>query len=219
MLAPTRELAQQIHEVLEKACVPANLKTCCVFGGVDKSKQVAVVRKGEQIISSLSLIHDCYLPVDSNIHLADIIVATPGRLIDLIQDESADLKNVKYLVFDEADRMLDMGFIPQIRAIVDTIPKDADRYYHPLHLALPLYVTFSLLIIFSSLFLPSSWIIKPNNDVQCHMASRRTKVCTYLPEEPCSNNNWWQWRETVRRKEGLSNRRSLCVRVKTKTSV
>jgi ATP-dependent RNA helicase RhlE len=59
--------------------------------------------------------------------IADIIIATPGRLIDLIRDESANLKNVKYLVFDEADRMLDMGFIPQIKAIVDTIPKDAVR--------------------------------------------------------------------------------------------
>lgn len=58
---------------------------------------------------------------------ADIVVATPGRLIDLIQDGSAKLNNVKYLVFDEADRMLDMGFIPQIRAIVEQLPAGSDR--------------------------------------------------------------------------------------------
>lgn len=103
VLAPTRELAQQIHEVIAKACIPAKLSACVVFGGVDKKPQAASIKT------------------------ADIVIATPGRLIDLLEDKSANLKNVRYLVFDEADRMLDMGFIPQIRTIVQAIPKDADR--------------------------------------------------------------------------------------------
>lgn len=103
VLAPTRELAQQIHEVLEKACKPANLNTCCIFGGVSKSEQISAVKK------------------------ADIIVATPGRLIDLIEDGSAVMSRVDYVVFDEADRMLDMGFVPQIKRIINVLPDPSKR--------------------------------------------------------------------------------------------
>lgn len=103
VLAPTRELAQQIHEVLDKACKPANLNTCCVFGGVSKTEQTSVVKK------------------------ADIIVATPGRLIDLIEDGSAVMSRVDYVVFDEADRMLDMGFVPQIKRIINVLPDASKR--------------------------------------------------------------------------------------------
>jgi len=79
------------------------LAACCVFGGVQKGEQSAIIKK------------------------ADIVIATPGRLIDLLQDGSAKLHNVNYIVFDEADRMLDMGFQPQIRQIVDAIPNPAKR--------------------------------------------------------------------------------------------
>jgi superfamily II DNA/RNA helicase len=103
VLAPTRELAQQIHEVLHKACEPAKLSACCVFGGVDKRTQHDPVKK------------------------ADVVIATPGRLIDLLEDGSAKLHNVEYIVFDEADRMLDMGFQPQIAKIVAGCPPKAKR--------------------------------------------------------------------------------------------
>jgi superfamily II DNA/RNA helicase len=98
VLAPTRELAQQIHEVLAKACAPVGYSACVVVGGLDKRVQSTDIKK------------------------ADVVVGTPGRLIDLIEDGSAQLGNVEFLVFDEADRMLDMGFIPQIRRIVERVP-------------------------------------------------------------------------------------------------
>jgi len=102
VLAPTRELAQQINEVLSQACSNAGLQCCCVFGGMSKSKQA------------------------EDIQTADVVVATPGRLIDLIQD-GARMGNVDYVVFDEADRMLEMGFQPQIRSIVQSLPNPAKR--------------------------------------------------------------------------------------------
>eukprot|EP01111_Echinosteliopsis_oligospora_P003833 TRINITY_DN1601_c0_g1_i1.p1 TRINITY_DN1601_c0_g1~~TRINITY_DN1601_c0_g1_i1.p1 ORF type:complete len:446 (-),score=142.34 TRINITY_DN1601_c0_g1_i1:35-1372(-) len=98
VLAPTRELAQQIEEVMKKACIPSGVKSTCIFGGVPKPPQAATLKAG-----------------------VDIIIATPGRLIDLLQDGAAKLTNVSYLVLDEADRMLDMGFQPQIRAVIQEI--------------------------------------------------------------------------------------------------
>lgn len=98
MVSPTRELALQIHEELKKLAQPYGLKITCVYGGVPKDAQ------RETLTGS------------------NIIVATPGRLNDFIQEGSIDLSNVEYLVLDEADRMLDKGFEQEIRKIISTTP-------------------------------------------------------------------------------------------------
>lgn len=96
VVSPTRELAVQIHTQLESLATAASLKTVCVYGGVPKDAQRDALRT------------------------AHIVVATPGRLNDLIDEGSADLSNVDYLVLDEADRMLDKGFEDEIRKIIST---------------------------------------------------------------------------------------------------
>ena len=101
MISPTRELAVQIHDQIEQLAKPAGLQAVCVYGGVPKDPQ------------RLAL---------SNAH---IVIATPGRLNDLIQEGAADLSAVTYLVLDEADRMLDKGFEDEIRRIINTTPSSA----------------------------------------------------------------------------------------------
>eukprot|EP00879_Flechtneria_rotunda_P000824 GHRR01000948.1.p1 GENE.GHRR01000948.1~~GHRR01000948.1.p1 ORF type:complete len:602 (+),score=256.19 GHRR01000948.1:202-2007(+) len=101
VMAPTRELALQIAAVMEDAGSQCGMGCCCVYGGVPKGPQVSALRAG-----------------------VDIVVGTPGRLEDLMQDGTCKLQNVTYLVLDEADRMLDLGFEPHIRAISSTIRAD-----------------------------------------------------------------------------------------------
>lgn len=100
ILAPTRELASQINETFQLMCGSVNLKSAVIFGGVRQGNQVTKIDRG-----------------------IDILVATPGRLMDLQNQGLLDLKQVEYLVLDEADRMLDMGFIKDIRKILKFIPK------------------------------------------------------------------------------------------------
>lgn len=100
ILAPTRELAQQIHEVGRQFRRPCGIRSSCIYGGASKFVQQREMR-------------------DSN-----LCIATPGRLIDFISEGSISLRNCTYLVLDEADRMLDMGFEPQIRKIVSQIRPD-----------------------------------------------------------------------------------------------
>lgn len=99
IVSPTRELAVQIYDQLVALANPAGLSVVCVYGGVPKDPQVAACRK------------------------AHIVVATPGRLNDLIGDGSADLSKAEYVVLDEADRMLDKGFEEAIRQIISQTPK------------------------------------------------------------------------------------------------
>ena len=99
ILCPTRELATQIHERLVTYGRHLPLKHVVVYGGVPQGRQVSGLRAG-----------------------SDVLVATPGRLIDLVAQGHADLRSVQTLVLDEADRMLDMGFIVDIRRIIDLIP-------------------------------------------------------------------------------------------------
>ncbi|RXG53327.1 putative ATP-dependent RNA helicase DDX5 [Armadillidium vulgare] len=101
VLAPTRELAQQIHQVTDNIFYNARLRTSCIFGGASKNVQA----------SSLS-------------RRPSLCIATPGRLLDFLEMGVTNLKRCSYLVLDEADRMLDMGFEPQIRKIVDQIRPD-----------------------------------------------------------------------------------------------
>ena len=101
VLAPTRELAVQIKEECDKFGASSQIKNTVVYGGVKKHTQVAALRSG-----------------------VEIVIATPGRLIDHLEQGTTNLQRVTYLVLDEADRMLDMGFEPQLRKIVSQIRPD-----------------------------------------------------------------------------------------------
>jgi ATP-dependent RNA helicase RhlE len=101
VLAPTRELATQIADACVDYGKHFHLRVAIVFGGVGQNPQVQALLRG-----------------------IDILVATPGRLLDLIQQRHCDLSQVEILVLDEADRMLDMGFLPDVRRILQTLPKD-----------------------------------------------------------------------------------------------
>lgn len=100
VVAPTRELVVQIEENVRAYAKHVPLRMATVFGGVSERPQIAALRSG-----------------------VDLVVATPGRLIDLMEQRAADLSSVEFLVLDEADRMLDMGFLPPIRRIVKALPQ------------------------------------------------------------------------------------------------
>jgi len=101
VLTPTRELCVQVHAVLETFGKTVGLSTVCVYGGVGMEPQTKALRRG-----------------------CSIIVATPGRLLDHISRGNVRFGDLSILVIDEADRMLDMGFLPDIRRIVGKLPKD-----------------------------------------------------------------------------------------------
>lgn len=104
ILAPTRELAIQIHDEAQKFCYCTGIRPVVVYGGANIQNQQRELDGG-----------------------ADILVATPGRLVDLIERGRVRLDTVRFLVLDEADRMLDMGFEPQIRRIVEQEGMPVDR--------------------------------------------------------------------------------------------
>uniref|UniRef100_A0A4W5MA12 RNA helicase n=1 Tax=Hucho hucho TaxID=62062 RepID=A0A4W5MA12_9TELE len=101
VLAPTRELAQQVQQVAHDYGKTSRIKSTCVYGGAPKGPQIRDLERG-----------------------TEICIATPGRLIDFLEAGKTNLRRCTYLVLDEADRMLDMGFEPQIRKIVDQIRPD-----------------------------------------------------------------------------------------------
>jgi ATP-dependent RNA helicase RhlE len=100
ILVPTRELAVQVHDSVRTYGRHLRLKSTAIYGGVGMGPQISILRGG-----------------------VDIIVATPGRLLDHIEQRTADLSGIEILVLDEADRMLDMGFIRDIRKILALLPK------------------------------------------------------------------------------------------------
>jgi ATP-dependent RNA helicase RhlE len=100
VVAPTRELVVQIEENVRAYAKHLPLRMATVFGGVSERPQLESLRSG-----------------------VDLVVATPGRLIDLIGQRAGNFSGVEFLVLDEADRMLDMGFLPQIRQIVKALPQ------------------------------------------------------------------------------------------------
>jgi ATP-dependent RNA helicase RhlE len=100
VLAPTRELAAQIGESFRRYGKHTGLKSTVIFGGVNQNPQTRDVQRG-----------------------VDIIVATPGRLLDLISQGFIDLRRIESFVLDEADHMLDMGFLPDVRRIIAMLPK------------------------------------------------------------------------------------------------
>ena len=100
VLSPTRELAQQTSEVVDKFSGPLKIRHACVFGGA------------QRITQSMALSR-----------LPHVVVATPGRLIDFMESGQCNMNRINFLVLDEADQMLDMGFEPQIRRIIGNISK------------------------------------------------------------------------------------------------
>jgi ATP-dependent RNA helicase DDX5/DBP2 len=101
VLAPTRELAQQVMKVMEEFARAVQTRITCVYGGAPKGQQIRDLERG-----------------------CELVVATPGRLIDILNMGKTNLRRCTYLVLDEADRMLDMGFEPQIRTIISQIRPD-----------------------------------------------------------------------------------------------
>jgi ATP-dependent RNA helicase RhlE len=101
MLAPTRELADQIYQNVAAYAKHTPLRCAVVFGGVDMKPQTAALRNG-----------------------CELLVATPGRLLDHVEQRTTNLSQVQILVLDEADRMLDMGFLPDIQRIINLLSKD-----------------------------------------------------------------------------------------------
>ncbi len=100
ILAPTRELALQIKENIEAYGKQLSVKVAAIYGGVDEEAQIKILRQGVQIV-----------------------VATPGRLLDLMEQQKSNLGFLEILVLDEADRMLHMGFLPDMETIIATLPK------------------------------------------------------------------------------------------------
>jgi len=100
VLVPTRELAVQVHQALSAYAAPTRLRLVTIYGGVAMGAQIQALRRG-----------------------ADIVVATPGRLIDHLRRKTVDLSAVEVLTLDEADRMLDMGFLPALRTVAATLPR------------------------------------------------------------------------------------------------
>ena len=101
VLTPTRELAAQVEESIRTYGKHLPLTSTVIFGGVGMNPQIDRIKRG-----------------------VDILVATPGRLLDLQQQGHLDLSTVEILVLDEADRMLDMGFLPDVKKILALVPKD-----------------------------------------------------------------------------------------------
>lgn len=100
ILVPTRELAVQVHESVKTYGKYSAIRSTVIYGGVNIDAQIEAVRSG-----------------------IEILVATPGRLLDHLQQKTLSLAKVEILILDEADRMLDMGFLPAIRQIIDTLPE------------------------------------------------------------------------------------------------
>jgi ATP-dependent RNA helicase RhlE len=101
VLTPTRELAAQIDDNLHAYAKHLHVRSAVVFGGVGMGPQVNALRRG-----------------------VDVVIATPGRLIDHMQQRTVDLSGIEVLVLDEADRMLDMGFLPALKRILSALPKE-----------------------------------------------------------------------------------------------
>lgn len=112
VVAPTRELAIQTHDTLTALGKPFGIASVAVFGGVPKDPQVRMLKNANKVKDGLT---------------TRIIVGTPGRILDLMQEGACDLSEVNYLVLDEADRMLDKGFENDIRNIISSTKPSAER--------------------------------------------------------------------------------------------
>jgi superfamily II DNA/RNA helicase len=104
VLVPTRELAQQVHDELAPLAQPLDLKVTTVYGGASMGRQIDQLRRG-----------------------VDVVVATPGRLQDLVDQRECDLSQIEITVLDEADHMADLGFLPAVTALLDLTPETGQR--------------------------------------------------------------------------------------------
>lgn len=126
VLTPTRELAEQVKESLRQISSQKNLKIIPVYGGVSINQQIKDIPK------------------------AQVVIATPGRLMDHLQRGTIDLSNIKILVLDEADRMLDMGFLEDVERIIMECPTNRQTLF------------FSATISRDIKRLANKYMIKPN---------------------------------------------------------
>lgn len=106
VVAPTRELAEQIYEISRDLSKSLKIRSVSVYGGVSKGTQISQLKQG-----------------------IEIVIACPGRLLDLVNDKAIDLSQVEVLVLDEADRMCDMGFLPDIRRILKLLPTERQTLF------------------------------------------------------------------------------------------
>jgi|TARA_Y100000031_G_scaffold153798_1_gene199895 ATP-dependent RNA helicase RhlE len=106
IVAPTRELAEQIHQTAVDLGAGARVRSVAIYGGVSKNPQISALRRG-----------------------ADIVVACPGRLLDHLRDGAIDISQIDVLVLDEADMMCDMGFLPDVRRILEYVPKQRQTLF------------------------------------------------------------------------------------------
>ena len=168
VLTPTRELAAQVEQSVAKYGKFLNLTTAVVYGGVNMNRQITSLKKG-----------------------VDILVATPGRLLDLYRQKAIRFDDIGILVLDEADRMLDMGFLPDIKTVLNAIPDD--------HQTLMFSATFSKAIrqlAKSIMHKPVEIDISPRNTTVKSIKqlihpvdkARKTELLKYLLNE----NNWFQ---------------------------
>lgn len=100
IVTPTRELAEQINQVVHALSAGTNIRSATIYGGVGADRQIKALRHG-----------------------VEILVACPGRLLDLIQQRHAKMNRIEILVLDEADRMFDMGFLPDVRRVIKAVPE------------------------------------------------------------------------------------------------
>jgi ATP-dependent RNA helicase RhlE len=101
IVTPTRELAEQINQVIHQLSVGTNIRSATIYGGVGADRQIKALRQG-----------------------VEILVACPGRLLDLIQQRHAKMNRIEILVLDEGDRMFDMGFLPDVKRVIKAVPEE-----------------------------------------------------------------------------------------------
>jgi ATP-dependent RNA helicase RhlE len=180
ILTPTRELAAQVEESVRTYGKHSSISSCAVFGGVSINPQIDRLRRG-----------------------VDILVATPGRLLDHCGQRTLDLSAVEILVLDEADRMLDMGFIPDIKRILAILPKRRQNLLFSATFADPIRA-----LADSLLSSPASIQVTPRNSTveavaqTAHPvdAARKAELLVHLVKE----GNWFQVLVFTRTKHGAN---------------
>ncbi|OEL13527.1 DEAD-box ATP-dependent RNA helicase 5 [Dichanthelium oligosanthes] len=150
VLSPTRELAQQIADVLSEAGTPCGINSVCLYGGTSKGPQIAALKSG-----------------------VDIVIGTPGRMKDLIEMGICHLNEVSFVVLDEADRMLDLGFEPEVRAILS---QTSSGLYPLLSLHLLMRVSLRLFLVRQMVMFSATWPLAVHKLAQEFMDPNPIKV-------------------------------------------
>ncbi len=171
ILAPTRELAAQILESIRTYGVRKNLRACVIFGGVGEQPQIDRLRSG-----------------------CDILVATPGRLLDLANRHLVDLSEVKHFVLDEADRMLDMGFIHDIKRVIKLLPAQRQNLMFSATYTPDIRVLAARILV-----KPVQVEVTPPNSTVEKVVQRAFRVCQGRQAAPAGAPvpEWRQWRRPL----------------------